>query len=164
MYSICVSSKGSIKKTSSKPWKMRFENCKINTQNWKPCTLDLSPCGKRNAENIEVWPSHQIYKSYPPLFTFSLSGGPWALKMESETECTMCAISKMSSDNSSFETGVGILWLMCTWAFQVLYSRAWQTSVATWDGARDICISIGLCSSETCLPLLAWWWDWWWWW
>ena len=45
-------------------------------------------------------------------------------KMESGTECTVCAILKMSSDNSSFETGVGILWLMCTWAFQVLYSRA----------------------------------------
>ena len=67
-----------------------------------------------------------------------LSGGPWALKMESGTECTVCAILKMSSDNSSFETGVGILWLMCTWAFQVLYSRAWQTSVATWPDVRDI--------------------------
>ena len=67
-----------------------------------------------------------------------LSGGPWALKMESGTECTVCAILKMSSDNSSFETGVGILWLMCTWAFQVLYSRAWQTSVETWPGVRDI--------------------------
>ena len=67
-----------------------------------------------------------------------LSGGPWALKMEILTECTVCAILKMSSDNSSFETGVGILWLMCTWAFQVLYSRAWQTSVATWPGVRDI--------------------------
>ena len=53
-----------------------------------------------------------------------LSGGPWALKMVSGTECTVCAILKMSSDNSSFETEVGILWLMCTWAFQVLYSRA----------------------------------------
>ena len=67
-----------------------------------------------------------------------LSGGPWALKMEILTECTVCAILKMSSDNSSFEPGVGILWLMCTWAFQVLYSRAWQTSVATWPGVRDI--------------------------
>ena len=27
---------------------------------------------------------------------------------------------------------------MCTWAFQVLYSRAWQTSVATWPDVRDI--------------------------
>ena len=71
-----------------------------------------------------------------------LSGGPWALKMESGTECTVCAILKMSSDNSSFETGVGILWLMCTWAFQVLYSRAWQTSVATWPGVRDIWMKI----------------------
>ena len=67
-----------------------------------------------------------------------LSGGPWALKMEILTECTVCAILKMSSDNSSFESGVGILWLMCTWAFQVLYSRAWQTSVATWPDVRDI--------------------------
>ena len=67
-----------------------------------------------------------------------LSGGPWALKMESGTECTVCAILKMSSDNSSFETGVGILWLMCAWAFRVLYSRAWQTSVSTWPGVRDI--------------------------
>ena len=73
-----------------------------------------------------------------------LSGGPWALKMESGTECTVCAILKMSSDNSSFETGVGILWLMCTWAFQVLYSRAWQTSVATWPGVRDIWMKIAL--------------------
>ena len=72
-----------------------------------------------------------------------LSGGPWALKMESGTECTVCAILKMSSDNSSFESGVGILWLMCTWAFQVLYySRAWQTSVATWPGVRDIWMKI----------------------
>ena len=30
--------------------------------------------------------------------------------MESGTECTVCAILKMSSDNSSFEIGVGILW------------------------------------------------------
>ena len=50
----------------------------------------------------------------------------------------------MSSDNSSFEPGVGILWLMCTWAFQVLYSRAWQTSVATWPGVRDIWMKIAL--------------------
>ena len=73
-----------------------------------------------------------------------LSGGPWALKMESLTECTVCAILKMSSDNSSFETGVGILWLMCTWAFQVLYSRAWQTSVTTWPGVRDIWMLVGV--------------------
>ena len=64
--------------------------------------------------------------------------------MEILTECTVCAILKMSSDNSSFEPGVGILWLMCTWAFQVLYSRAWQTSVATWPGVRDIWMKIAL--------------------
>ena len=80
-----------------------------------------------------------------------LSGGPWALKMESGTECTVCAILKMSSDNSSFETGVGILWLMCTWAFQVLYSRAWQTSVATWPGVRDIRMSQKLLRKHTIL-------------
>ena len=80
-----------------------------------------------------------------------LSGGPWALKMESGTECTVCAILKMSSDNSSFETGVGILWLMCTWAFQVLYSRAWQTSVATWPGVRDIWMSQKLLWKHTIL-------------
>ena len=70
------------------------------------------------------WHKKQWHQKGGSQLDSKLSGGPWALKMESGTECTVCAILKMSSDNSSFETGVGILWLMCTWAFQVLYSRA----------------------------------------
>ena len=34
-------------------WKLQ----NFNTENWKPCTLDLSPYGMRNAEKIEVRPS-----------------------------------------------------------------------------------------------------------
>ena len=64
----------------------------------------------------------------------------------------------MSSDNSSLETGVGILSLMCTSAFQVLYSWARQTSAATWDGARHIfMICRGIYSFEKCVTSLASW-------
>ena len=52
---------------------MRFESCKnFNTQNWKPCTLDLSPCGKRNAVKSRLGHLWIVfYKWYPPLFALS---------------------------------------------------------------------------------------------
>ena len=44
----------------------------FNTENWKPCTLDLSPCGKRNAEKSRLGHLWIVfYKSYPTLFALS---------------------------------------------------------------------------------------------
>ena len=49
-------------------WKLQ----NFNTQNWKPCTLDLSPCGKRNAEKSRLGHLWIVfYKSYPTLFALS---------------------------------------------------------------------------------------------
>ena len=49
-------------------WKLQ----NFNTQNWKPCTLDLSPCGKRNAVKSRLGHLWIVfYKWYPPLFALS---------------------------------------------------------------------------------------------
>ena len=47
-------------------------------ENWKPCTLDLSPCGMRNTEKIEVRPSLNSFLQiistfiypFPPFIAF----------------------------------------------------------------------------------------------
>ena len=48
------------------------------TENWKPCTLDLPPCGMRNTEKIEVRPSLNSFLQiistfiypFPPFIAF----------------------------------------------------------------------------------------------
>ena len=57
---------------SSKPRKMRKRRQNFITENWKPCTLDLSPCGMRNTEKSRLGHLWIVFcKSYPPLFTLS---------------------------------------------------------------------------------------------
>ena len=63
---------------SSKPRKMRKRRQNFITENWKPCTLDLSPCGMRNTEKIEVRPSLNSFLQiistfiypFPPFISF----------------------------------------------------------------------------------------------
>ena len=82
-------------------WKLQ----NFNTQNWKPCTLDLSPCGKRNAVKSRLGHLWIVfYKWYPPLFALS---HPFKPLVDYRLLCSQYNTGRTSYSGTSLENGRG---------------------------------------------------------